>query len=276
VNRDSLHLLLVDDEESFAKVLALHLSNQYGYQTTVAFSAREAIQCIGSAQQGFDVILLDYRMPEMTGLNLLQWMLEQKNETPVIMLTAAGSEEVAVEAMKLGAYDYVRKDLVDIPHLNILIKGTHERHMYRVEEALEQEKRKEMALNQEATERVRNVINAITPTVNTAFAYLAVNLEKDPVELLQRLPDKERESLNAILKGIEQNVQTLETAIRGLLSLFQLLYAHHSEIHEIENIRHWVETTLKNVGELTADNRVVSSIGTRSVGKAGGEENAEK
>ena len=106
MNQNKLNLLLVDDEETFVKVLALHLKDNYGYCTTIAFSGREAIKAIEESRTGFDVILLDYKMPEMNGLNVLQWMLEQKNQTPVVMLTGAGSEEVAVEALKLGAYDY--------------------------------------------------------------------------------------------------------------------------------------------------------------------------
>src|SRR5512140_423859 len=154
MGHESLNILLVDDEETFVKMLAFHLKDHYGYRTTSVNSGREAVEMIEQTRSGFDVILLDYMMPDMNGLNVLQWMLEQKNLTPVIMLTAAGSEHIAVEALKLGAYDYVRKELIDINHLDILIRGTHERHMYRVSELMEQEKMKEMALNNDATERV--------------------------------------------------------------------------------------------------------------------------
>lgn len=247
MNHENLSLLLVDDEETFVKMLAFHLGDHYGYRTSTAFSGKEAIEMIEHAHTGFDVILLDYVMPEMNGLNVLQWMLEQKNQTPVIMLTAAGSEHVAVEALKLGAYDYVRKELIDIPHLDILIRGTHERHLYRVAEMLEQEKMKEMAMNNDATERVRRVVNAITPKLNSALAQLAVNAENEPKALLEKLPENEREELKKIFSDMQRNVQTLETATRGLLGLFELLYAHYTGIPEIESIKHWFETKLQAV-----------------------------
>jgi DNA-binding response OmpR family regulator len=245
MKQDNLNVLLVDDEETFVKVLAVHLREHYGYRTSVAFSGKEAIELIENSHAGYDVILLDYMMPEMSGLNVLQWMLEQKNQTPVIMLTAAGSEHVAVEALKLGAYDYVRKEQIDITHLDILIRGTNERHRYRVAEAMEQERLKEMALNNDATERVRRVVNVITPKLNASLAQLAVNVEFEMDGLLKKLPEGERDDLKKILKDIQHNTQTLETATRGLLSLFELLYAHHSGTPEIEKIKYWFETKLQ-------------------------------
>lgn len=60
-------------------------------------------------------------------------MYEQKNETPVLMLTAAGTENIAVEAMKLGAYDYIKKDQLDLEHLPINLNGIYERYLFRKE-----------------------------------------------------------------------------------------------------------------------------------------------
>jgi DNA-binding response OmpR family regulator len=245
MDQHNLNILLVDDEETFVKMLAFHLRDHYGYHTTVAFSGREAIKMIEDSHMGFDVVLLDYMMPDMNGLNVLQWMLEQKNQTPVIMLTAAGSEHVAVEALKLGAYDYVRKELIDIPHLDILVRGTHERHMYRVSEMMEQDKLREMAQNNDATERVRRVVNAITPKLNSALAQLAVSAEFDPNAIAEKLPEGDRADFKRLLGDIQKNVQTLETATRGLLNLFELLYAHYTGIPEIENIKQWFETKLQ-------------------------------
>jgi DNA-binding response OmpR family regulator len=245
MDQRNLNILLVDDEETFVKMLAFHLRDHYGYRTTVSFSGRDAIAMIENSHTGFDVVLLDYMMPDLNGLNVLQWMLEQKNQTPVIMLTAAGSEHVAVEALKLGAYDYVRKELIDIPHLDILIRGTHERHLYRISELMEQEKLKEMAQNNDATERVRRVVNAITPKLNSALAQLAVSAEFDPDALAEKLPESDQADFKRLLGDIQKNVQTLETATKGLLNLFELLYAHYSGIPEIENIKQWFETKLQ-------------------------------
>ena len=60
-------------------------------------------------------------------------MYEQKNETPVLMLTAAGTENIAVEAMKFGAYDYIRKEQLQFEVLPILINGVYQQFLFRKE-----------------------------------------------------------------------------------------------------------------------------------------------
>lgn len=245
MNQNKLNLLLVDDEETFVKVLALHLKDNYGYCTTIAFSGREAIKAIEESRTGYDVILLDYKMPEMNGLNVLQWMLEQKNQTPVVMLTGAGSEEVAVEALKLGAYDYIRKEQIDIEHIDIVIRGTHERHLYRVAEIIEQERLKENDLNAYASDLVRLIVNAVTPKLNGSLSQLAADVERGSKGMAKKLRKADREEFTELMHDIEEQVRTFETVTKGMLRLFELLYAHHSEIPDIENIKHWFHKELK-------------------------------
>jgi DNA-binding NtrC family response regulator len=245
INTTNLSVLLVDDEETFVNVLALELRENYGYKTTVAFSGREAIDLIKNSKSAFDVILLDYNMPDLNGLNVLQWMLEEKNETPVVMLTAAGSEQIAVEALKLGAYDYVRKELIDINHIDILLRGTCERHQFRVAEAMEKEKQGEMAMDNYATDLVRLVINAVTPKLNTSLAQITVCAETYPKDVLIRIHKNERRDLDEIFGEILEHVKILESSTTGLLNLIDLLYARRELLPEIEKIKHWLQKELK-------------------------------
>ena len=173
---DRLRVLLVDDEESYIKIVALGLRDEYEFNVAVAESGQEAIELMKASRVGFDVVILDYRMPGMTGLDVLRWMNENKVETPSFMLTAAGSEAVAVDAMKLGAYDYCRKEDTDLPHLAHLIRATHERHLFRVSNALEEERGIQIKLDREATDKAQEAINAIAPALNSAFA----NISADP------------------------------------------------------------------------------------------------
>ncbi len=235
--QDPLTVLLVDDEESFANVISLPLREEYGFQTTVCSSGREAIEILQNARRGFDVVLLDYKMPDMSGLNVLQWMHEQKNETPVVILTAAGSEAVAVEAMKLGAYDYVRKEHVDLPRIALVVQSTHERHMFRVAKQMEDDRWNEIGLNDEATDKVRDVLNALAPKINETFADLASTIDTDVEKALAPLPEKTQRELRTIIGKIQRHVGWLETGVRGLLSLYRILYARHSETPEIDKIK---------------------------------------
>lgn len=232
-----LKVLLVDDDDAYVGVVANGLRDEFDFATTIASSGEEALELLRSDKTGFDVILLDYMMPQMNGLDVLHRMHEDKNETPVVMLTAAGSETVAVEAMKLGAYDYCRKEHTDIQQIANLVRGSHERRMFRVAKAFEEEHAREIVLDKEATDKVRDVINAITPSLNSAFGDIAAEVETKLEEVLAKLPQQERRELRALLNNIQDQVGVLETGVRGLLSLYQLVYARHPEAKEIENIR---------------------------------------
>jgi DNA-binding response OmpR family regulator len=232
-----LRVLLVDDEASYVKVVALGLREEYGMEVFVASSGQEAIDSLSSQKDGFDVVVLDYRMPGLSGLDVLRWMNRFGVETPALMLTAAGSETIAVESMKLGAYDYCRKEDTDIQHLANLIHATHERHLFRVTSVLEEERSREISLNREATDKVNDVINAITPALNSAFANIAVDLELNQEELFAGLPPSEKSRLKQLFLGVQKEVLRIEAGVRGLLALYKLLYARYPESKEIERIR---------------------------------------
>lgn len=241
MDREPLSVLLVDDEGFFISLIASQLQDEYGYKVDTAFTGREAVDKIAKAKRAYDVILLDYMMPEMSGLNVLQWMHEQKNETPVVMLTAAGSENVAVEAMKMGAYDYLRKEHIDVQRLAIIIQATHERRQFRIARELEIEKEREIRLNLEATEKVRRILNGLSPRLNDDFAAIGVELDLRTKLIREMLKDEGKQELEAMVRELKSRVSSIENGVKGLLSLYKVMYARHSEEGEIETIRGEVE-----------------------------------
>ncbi|GJQ20835.1 MAG: hypothetical protein HBSIN02_11900 [Bacteroidia bacterium] len=241
MDREPLSVLLVDDEGFFISLIASQLHDEYGYKVDTAFTGREAVDKIAKAKRAYDVILLDYMMPELSGLNVLQWMHEQKNQTPVVMLTAAGSENVAVEAMKMGAYDYLRKEHIDVQRLAIIIQATHERHQFRIARELEIEKEREIRLNLEATEKVRRILNALSPRLNDDFAAIGVELDLRAKLIGALLKDEGKKELEAMVRELKSRVSSIENGVKGLLSLYKVMYARHSEEGEIETIRGEVE-----------------------------------
>ena len=247
MDRDVLKVLLVDDEGFFISLIASQLQDEYGYTIDTAFSGKEAIEKISTAKRGYDVILMDYMMPEISGLNVLQWMHEQKNETPVVMLTAAGSENVAVEAMKLGAYDYLRKEHIDIQRLAIVIQSTNERHQFRITREFEQEKEREIRLNLEATEKVRRLLNTMAPRLNEDFAAVGVELDLRSKLITEALNEEGRAHLDAMIRELQRHISSIEGGVRGLFSLYKVMYACHTEEKEIEQIRGEFETTAISV-----------------------------
>ncbi|NRA04250.1 MAG: sigma-54-dependent Fis family transcriptional regulator [Myxococcales bacterium] len=99
-------ILVVDDERSMQDFLEILLARD-GHEVVTVGSAPQAIAAVEGDE--FDLVISDIRMPEMSGLELLGRIEELSPETPVVMITAHGSTETAVEAMKQGAYDYLSK-----------------------------------------------------------------------------------------------------------------------------------------------------------------------
>ena len=97
-------ILIVDDEPDIALILKLQLEDA-GYQTVRARDGVEALEAI--ERERFTLIMLDIKMPRMDGLEVLSRI--RGDETPVVMMTAHGSEDIAVNAMKKGALDYISK-----------------------------------------------------------------------------------------------------------------------------------------------------------------------
>ncbi|MCI0708515.1 MAG: response regulator [Ignavibacteriae bacterium] len=231
-----LHILVVDDEADFGNVFAKELSVNLGYKTTVAPSGFEAVKLLENPETHFDILLLDYDMKGMDGLGVLRWMAERKNEVPVIMLTGAGSEEVAVEAMKLGAYDYVRKEEMDFAHLGVVIQATHERRMFRIARAIEEERILETGLTDQATKQMRDVVGAISHTIHSSFSVVDSQMREGEARALKISPQY-RPSLQSVFHELQKHVDVLESSLQGFLRLYKLVYAHHAGRDEIQMIQ---------------------------------------
>jgi len=119
----SFQLLIVDDEASLLEFLTL-LFEQEGYRVTGASSLADARDSLRSGE--FDLILCDIMMPDGNGMDLLREVNQSERRTSVIMMTAYTSTKSAIEAMKLGAYDYVSKPF-DVEELKILVQKALEK-----------------------------------------------------------------------------------------------------------------------------------------------------
>jgi Response regulator containing CheY-like receiver, AAA-type ATPase, and DNA-binding domains len=124
-------ILIVDDEASLRDALARILTAE-GYEVRQAGDGKEALGILGA--QRFDFLLCDLRMPVMGGLDLLREITARGIPGTVIMMSAFGTVETAVEAMKLGAYDYVSKPFMSDEILLTLRKAA-ERERLRTENA---------------------------------------------------------------------------------------------------------------------------------------------
>lgn len=110
-------ILVVDDEESIREFLEIMLKKE-GYEVTTAEDGQKAKEVL--LKKSFDMVISDLQMPNVTGIELLKHVKESYPETVFMLITAFGTTETAVEAMKMGAYDYVTKPFkIDEVRMNI-------------------------------------------------------------------------------------------------------------------------------------------------------------
>ncbi|HEX8721193.1 MAG TPA: sigma-54 dependent transcriptional regulator [Pyrinomonadaceae bacterium] len=125
-------VLLVEDKESLRRVLRLTLESA-GYSVAEAEDARAAAQTV--AREPFRLVLTDLRMPHGSGIDVLRASKAADPEVPVVLMTAYGSVDEAVQAMKEGAHDFLQKP-VDSNHLLLLIERALEHTRLRTENIL--------------------------------------------------------------------------------------------------------------------------------------------
>lgn len=119
----SARILVVDDEASLLDFICL-LLEESGYQVRTASSVKEGTKLF--FDDSFDLVLCDIMMPDGSGLELLKAIKAQKSRTSVVMMTAYTSTQSAIEAMKLGAYDYVSKPF-DVEELKVVVQKAIEK-----------------------------------------------------------------------------------------------------------------------------------------------------
>ncbi len=125
-------VLIVDDEESFRHMLSVILVKE-GYEVEAASTGEEGLQ--RAAASPFDQILCDIRMPRMDGLEFLREIKKTAVEVSVIMMSAYGTMDTAIEAIKLGAYDYISKPFKP-DEIVLTLRKAEEREQLRKENQL--------------------------------------------------------------------------------------------------------------------------------------------
>jgi DNA-binding NtrC family response regulator len=113
-------ILAVEDDETSRRVVVGYLK-RFGYTVSAASNGVQALELLG--RQDFDLIISDLRMPEMGGIELLDAIRSRGNSTPFIIVTACGSVDSAVDAMRRGACDYLEKP-INIDNLQLTVERT--------------------------------------------------------------------------------------------------------------------------------------------------------
>jgi two-component system, NtrC family, response regulator PilR len=123
-------ILIVDDERSIRELLEIFLKKE-GYEIQVAQSVSEALELIKSTE--FDLIVSDIRMPDMSGIDLLRHLRSNNFNGQFILLTAFASADAAIQALKMGAFDYILKTENYLEELRVIVRHALENRRLREE-----------------------------------------------------------------------------------------------------------------------------------------------
>jgi DNA-binding NtrC family response regulator len=121
-------ILIVDDEKNICTLLSRLLSRE-GLETMEAYEGDTALKMVVSQKP--DVVLVDFRMPGMNGMELLERAKELDQDLPVVMITAYADIKGAVEAMRAGAHDYLAKPFENLEVIRVVYRALEERKLKR-------------------------------------------------------------------------------------------------------------------------------------------------
>jgi len=162
-------ILIIDDEENFRHMLSVILKKE-GYDVETASNGEEGLQKI--ALSPFDQILCDIRMPQMDGLEFLKEVKKIGADATIIMMSAYGTVDIAIEAMKLGAYDYISKPFKPDEIILTLRKGEEREQLRKENRLLRKEVEKEYGFENIVSKNVKmqkifDVIRKVAPYKST-------------------------------------------------------------------------------------------------------------
>ena len=159
-------VLVVDDEDAILRVMKANLSRE-GFLVKTASDGNQALQILQS--DAVDTVILDYLMPGMNGLELMHRMREQGLEIPIIIVTAYGTIEQAVQAMKMGAFNYLTKPINYDELISIVNKAVEQRALTMEVQRLRQEITSQYGFDQIVgqNEKMRQIFQLIQDVAET-------------------------------------------------------------------------------------------------------------
>jgi len=229
-------ILIVDDEPDIALILKLHLEDA-GYSTFCANDGKKALAML--AEGDFALVLLDIRMPRLGGVEVLRCIHESGSDVSVIMMTAHGSEDLAVECMKAGAVDYFPKPFALDDMMPRVERAIAYRRALREKQRLEQEKDNFFYM---LSHDLKNPITAVVGSIDIMREGRLGAVNEEQVEYLQSAI----ESCNEVVAMIDNlldihrfEVGRMQMNIRGYnpAEIVAAATNRFASVAEHENIR---------------------------------------
>jgi signal transduction histidine kinase len=215
------HILLVDDDPALLQALPRTISlRMSGVQVQTATDASTALTLL--QEQEYDAIVSDIKLPGMDGLALLDRIAQQYPETPVLLITGHGEHDLAIRALRGGAYDYILKPIDRDDFLASLQRALHTRQLRQQIQAQQHAlERYALSLEHQVEERTRELV-ATNATKDALLSLVAHELASPLTSLkgLAQLVDRQVQRQNEVEK-IRQNLRDMGRSIHRLERIVQ-------------------------------------------------------
>jgi CheY-like chemotaxis protein len=219
-------ILVADDEPSYRMSVAMVLTKTGIYEVDEVASGEEAIQALNHL--AYDLIILDHQMGGVSGLNVMQWLHEQKMQIPVIVLTGFGSDTIAAEVMKLGAYDYIRKDQLEVTRFPVLVNSTLEGYRSRLERQQANAAPSRVLRKSDITGLLENTSASFSRSAEAVIGLIADEFDEYHKRLRPNLAPSARPDVDRIMKNFQEQLKLVSLFTKTLADLSQISRAQQT------------------------------------------------
>lgn len=206
-NSETIKILLIEDDSNMAGLIKYYLNSYRKYSFVIDWveTAEKGIQKLSPANS-YDLILLDYYLPEMNGIEILKIIKSRNIDALVIMLSSAKEREVMSEVLKLGATDYYMKEDIIGPLLPVIIISTIEK------ENLKRQIEKDKGEQSQKIEAIQEIVITLSHEINNPLA--AIKLATNILLKKDLSPD-----IKTYIKIIKESTDRIEQTVLKLREL---------------------------------------------------------
>ena len=227
-------ILVVDDSYEMRNLLDKYILSSLGYKVITASNGKSGLELVTSRKP--DLILLDMSMPQMTRMEMLAALRQTNCDCPVIFMTSFGSENIAVEAFRLGVRDYLNKPFTSDDVKLVVERALRESRLAR--------EREELNRNLLTAEAVRSTVVTLSHYLNNNIMAISGVLTLLTETLEQKEPDEE---ISKILQEGKESIRGIQAVMNVLKKATDVKLTPYSQTTPMIDINLALKNELENM-----------------------------